>query len=116
MKHVANFFLFNFLLFGVSSCALFQTQSLTDVEAAKERVCLNSEGKGRFIFEGSRHVFSYVSHFVEEEANWQVAIDFPLYGRESIELEWNGALGRADHRASYEQALLKNRSEEHTSE
>lgn len=98
-----------FTLTFACGCAFFKTADLGDsVKAAKERICLNSEGKGRFIYKDQKHIFSFQSRFIEKEALWKVYIDFPVYGRESIELEWNEALKTVDYDASYEAALLKN--------
>lgn len=93
----------------LSSCSLFKQAKVSDsVEEAKKRVCLSSEGKGRFIFSGQKHVFSYQSHFDEEEKTWETLIDFPVYGRESLHIKWNEDSQQAEYDASYEQALLKN--------
>tara|TARA_Y100000780_G_scaffold232594_1_gene268523 strand:+ start:194298 stop:194918 length:621 start_codon:yes stop_codon:yes gene_type:complete len=96
-----------FLLLG--SCALFKEVKVSNSpEQAKRRICLNSEGKGRFIFAGQKHVFSFQSSFVEDELKWASIIDFPVYGRESIVVEWDTAHDKPVTNASYEQALLKN--------
>lgn len=97
-----------FFLLILSGCSVFQTAKVGPVDDAKKRICLDSEGKGRFIFEGQKHIFSYQSEFLEDEAVWRVLIDFPVYGRESIELEWDSAAKKVSYDASYEQALLKN--------
>lgn len=92
-----------------TSCSLFKTTRMDSTpEKAKQRICLNSEGKGRFLFKGQKHIFSYQSHFSEEDQSWKTLIDFPAYGRESIELDWDNAAGKASYKASYEQALLRN--------
>ncbi|MCO4753663.1 MAG: hypothetical protein KC478_04240 [Bacteriovoracaceae bacterium] len=97
------------LLFSLGSCALFKEARVSSApDVAKRRICLNSEGKGRFIFDGQKHVFSYQSLFSEDDLKWLSYIDFPVYGRETIELEWDSTKNRASSKASYEQALLKN--------
>lgn len=78
------------------------------MESAKEKICLNAQGKGRFLIDGQKHIFSYQSHFSEQDLKWETLIDFPLYGRESVELEWSFVENKAKYQASYEQALLKN--------
>lgn len=106
MKQLFNVTL---LLLGLQSCALFKDIKVSSSpEEAKRRICLNSEGKGRFIFAGQKHVFSYQSSFVEEDLKWASIIDFPVYGRESISVEWDSSKKTAITNASYEQALLKN--------
>lgn len=93
----------------LSGCALFKSARLADSpEKAKKRICLNSEGKGRFLAQGQKHVFSYQSHLSEQDLSWRTVIDFPMYGRESIEMEWDKERGEGKYDASYEQALLKN--------
>lgn len=92
----------------LNSCAVFKTVKLGPVNSAKEGICLNAEGRGRFIFDGQKHIFSYQSHFNEDEMKWETIIDFPVYGRESIQMEWDLNRSRAVYDASYEQALLKN--------
>ncbi|MEX1098845.1 MAG: hypothetical protein WEB87_00380 [Bacteriovoracaceae bacterium] len=100
-------FFFGCALF--SGCALLKEARVSnDPDKAKERVCLNSEGKGRFVFQGQKHVFAYQSSFVDEDLRWTLVIDFPAIGREFMELEWDASRHMAKTSASYEQALLKN--------
>lgn len=107
MKNSFAHTLIYFFLLSSVSCSIFKQAKVGDsVEEAKKRVCLSSEGKGRFIFGGQKHVFSYQSHFDEEAMSWETLIDFPVYGRESLLIKWNS--GEPDYNASYEQALLKN--------
>lgn len=94
------------LLFIISSCALFQSPKLSqDLQKDIQKVCLSSEGKGRIIVNSQKYVFSYESALRDEEQNWVMALNFPIYGEEYVEIDWKQE--KMKHTVSFENKLLK---------
>lgn len=74
----------------LTSCSLFEKKKLSrDVPEVAKSICINSEGKGRLTVKGNKYIFSYESYLEEEQAKWQLVLDFPLRSEESFELDWS---------------------------
>lgn len=54
-----------------------------------ENVCFSAEGKGRLEIAGHKYVFDFESELEEENKKWLIALEFPLYGQEIIEIDWS---------------------------
>ena len=81
---------YSLLLFVFVSCSLFKVSNLSDdIVLESKRVCLNADGNGRLLIQGHKYVFGFETLFDEENSTWQMALNFPLYGEEFIELSLN---------------------------
>lgn len=93
-------------LLVLSSCAIFQKSVLSEnLSRDIKKVCLSSEGKGRIVINNQKYLFSYESALREEDKNWIMALNFPIYGEEYVQIDWQNNI--LQHEASFESKMLK---------
>jgi hypothetical protein len=96
-----------FALFILSSCSLFTTKNLSqDFRKDIHKVCLSADGKGRLLVEEQKHVFSFESDLQQAQGQWIMALNFPLYGSESILLDWDEK-GKYHYKFSFEDKIMR---------
>jgi hypothetical protein len=91
----------------LTSCSIFKTHTVDrDLHKSTKKICLSSEGKGRLYVQKRKYIFSYESGLEEEQANWQLALNFPLRNTETFKLDWSKN-GKVSFESSIEQKLLR---------
>lgn len=94
-------------LFILNSCALFKNSDLSNnVISEIGKVCLDTNGRGRLIIQNNKYVFSFDSILNHEEDKWIMGLNFPLYGEELFEIEWEKEK-LIHYSASFEQRILR---------
>jgi hypothetical protein len=90
-----------------TSCSLFKTFDVSqDLSGSTQKICLSGEGKGRLGVNNNKYVFQYESGLNLEEANWKLALNFPLQKSELFELDWSKN-GKVEFSSSIDERLLK---------
>lgn len=79
-----------FFILILSSCATKKVgETLTsDPTVEAKKICLNSEGKGRFFYNKEKIGFSYESALEEELGKFFLVLDFPFHGEEKFEVSY----------------------------
>jgi len=99
---MTRLFLLFFLFAGCQSTPL-----LKSVKDLKNSICLNSRGKGRIFISGHKQVFSYQSYYDEENLQLDLDLTFPIYGTESVSVNYIGEDARFEIDSSFEKRLLR---------
>jgi len=78
------------MLIIFNSCSLFKPKLLNrNLSTAAKSVCLSADGRGRLTFLKRKYVFSYESYLDEAQANWLLALSFPLHAQETFKIDWS---------------------------
>jgi hypothetical protein len=106
-----NFLFLNILLFFLfTSCSVFKTKRISkDLNQEIQNVCLDSYGAGRIIVNKHKYVFRFDTALSMEDHKWMMGLNFPIYGEEVFEFEWDND-GALKYKASFEQRILQDKS------
>lgn len=95
--------LFLFILYSCQS-----TQITGDLSEMKANICKSMRGKGRIIIGGRKQVFSYQTEYDVENLLYNLNFTFPIYGTESVNVEYIQELETPFKiNSSFEQRLLR---------
>lgn len=97
------------LLFFLVSCQT--TTLLKDVDELEHAICLSSEGKGRIQVSGQKQVFSFKTFYDEDNLELDIDFSFPIYGTESVSIEYVGGRTRFKIDSSFERRILREQSD-----
>lgn len=96
-------------LFIVVSCQTYQLTQST--EKLKDGICLNATGKGRIIVKDQKQVFSFESFFNPAELTLDLDLTFPVYGTETVSVNYIGTESRYEIDSSFERRMLREQKE-----
>jgi hypothetical protein len=68
------------------SCSSLQKNPDTQLPELAKKICLDSEGRGRFESKEGKYVVGYESLFNKEQSKWSIALRAPLFGEEVLHI------------------------------
>lgn len=91
----------------LTSCSLFRFEEISqNIPLETKKICLSSTGKGRIEMKSGKYIFSYESALMNEEEKFIILLNFPIYGEEKFEINWESSLNKASDNSELEHRLL----------